>query len=85
MQAFDFLALAPIAETQADPNSYGLRTPRAPADALEQGGIVLAKQASPHWMLEGDSGACGDALSQDGSLAHIPMAKARLHAWLKAG
>ena len=44
MQALYLLALDPIAETLADPNSYGFRTHRAPADAIEQCFIVLAKQ-----------------------------------------
>jgi RNA-directed DNA polymerase len=48
MQALYLLALDPIAETQADPNSYGFRTSRAPADAIEQGFIALAKRASPN-------------------------------------
>jgi RNA-directed DNA polymerase len=85
MQALYLLALDPIAETQADPNSYGFRTSRAPADAIEQCFIVLAKQASPPWVLEGDIRACFDELSHDWLLAHIPMDKAILHKWLKAG
>src|SRR5229473_4091856 len=36
LQALYLLALDPIAETMADPNSYGFRTQRAPADAIEQ-------------------------------------------------
>src|SRR5215472_19280012 len=54
MQALYLQALDPIAETLADPNSYGFRTHRAPADAIEQCFIVLAKKASPQWLLEGD-------------------------------
>src|SRR5215470_16831400 len=34
MQALYLLALDPIAETLADPNSYGFRIQRAPADAI---------------------------------------------------
>ena len=51
MQALYLLALDPIAETHADPNSYGFRTSRAPADAIEQCFIALAKRASPQWIL----------------------------------
>ena len=36
MQALYLLSLDPLAETLADPNSYGFRTHRAPADAIEQ-------------------------------------------------
>ena len=85
MQALYLLALDPIAETHADPNSYGFRTSRAPADAIEQCFIALAKRASPQWILEGDIRACFDELSHDWILAHIPMDKAILHKWLKAG
>ena len=34
MQALYRLSLDPLAETLADPNSYGFRTHRAPADAI---------------------------------------------------
>ena len=47
MQALYLLSLDPLAETLADPNSYGFRTHRAPADAIEQCFTVLAKKASP--------------------------------------
>ena len=36
MQALYLLALDPVAETTADPNSYGFRKERSPADAIEQ-------------------------------------------------
>ena len=36
MQALYLLALDPIAETLGDPNSYGFRRERSPADAMEQ-------------------------------------------------
>lgn len=85
MQALSVLALDPIADTPADPHAYGFRTSRAPADAIAQCCIVLAKHASPQWLLEGAIRACCDALSHDGLLAHIPMDKALLHTWLKAG
>ena len=85
MQALYLLALDPIAETRADPNSYGFRTHRAPADAIEQCFTVLAKKASPQWVLEGDIRACFDEFSHDWLLAHIPMDKAILSKWLKAG
>jgi RNA-directed DNA polymerase len=51
MQALYLLALDPIAETMADPNSYGFRTHRAPADAIEQCFTALAKQWSPQWVM----------------------------------
>ena len=85
MQALYLLALDPLAETLADPNSYGFRTSRAPADAIEQCFIVLAKKASPQWLLEGDIRACFDEISHDWLLTHIPMDKVILRKWLKAG
>src|SRR5262245_17894018 len=85
MQALYLLALDPLAETMADPNSYGFRTQRAPADAIEQCFTTLAKRASPQWILKGDIRAAFDHLSHEWILAHIPMDKAILYQWLKAG
>jgi RNA-directed DNA polymerase len=84
-QALYLLALDPIAETTADPNSYGFRTKRAPADAIEQCFTVLAKKHSPPWILKGDIRAAFDHLSQEWMLTHIPMDKPILRQWLKAG
>src|SRR5712691_10352091 len=85
MQALYLLALDPIAETLGDPNSYGFRTERSTADAIEQCFTVLARKHAPQWILEGDIRACFDGLSHEWLLAHIPMDKAMLHKWLKAG
>jgi len=85
MQALYLLALAPIAETLGDPHSYGFRTERSTADAIEQCFNVLARQHSPQWILEGDIRACFDGISHDWLLAHIPMETAMLQKWLKAG
>src|SRR3989441_8664447 len=52
MQALYLLALDPIAETLGDPNSYGFRTQRSTADAIEQCFNALARQHSPQWILE---------------------------------
>ena len=75
MQALWKLALEPIAETLADPNSYGFRPERATADAIEQCFIALAKRASPEWILEGDIRGCFDNFSHAWLLANIPMDK----------
>src|SRR5690348_2332613 len=85
MQALYLLALDPVAETTADPNSYGFRPGRSTADAIEQCFCTLAKQASPQWILEGDIKGCFDAISHEWLLTHIPMEKAMLRKWLKAG
>ncbi|CAE6865236.1 hypothetical protein R69746_08051 [Paraburkholderia aspalathi] len=60
MQALWKLALEPVAETLADPNSYGFRPERSTADAIEQCFIALARRASPEWILEGDIRGCLD-------------------------
>ena len=85
MQALYLLALDPMAETTADPNSYGFRKERSPADAIEQCFIALGKTRSPQWILEGDIKACFDKISHEWLLAHIPMDKSILRKWLKAG
>ena len=85
MQALYLLMLDPMAETTGDPNSYGFRTSRSTADAIEQCFTVLGKRASPQWILEGDIQSCFDEISHDWLLAHVPMDKAMLHKWLKAG
>ena len=61
MQALYLLALDPIAETLGDPNSYGFRTQRSTADAIEQCFNALARQHAPQWILEGDIRACFDS------------------------
>ncbi len=85
LQALYLQALDPIAETLAEPNSYGFRLERSPADALDQCHTVLALKQSAPWILEGDIRSCFDGISHDWLMAHIPMDKAILHQWLKAG
>ncbi len=85
MQALYLLALDPVAETTADPNSYGFRKERSPADAIEQCFKALGKARSPQWILEGDIKGCFDKISHEWLLAHIPMDKSILRKWLKAG
>src|SRR4051794_29840839 len=85
MQALYLLALDPIAETTADPNSYGFRKERSCADAIEQCHIVLANRNAAAWILEGDIKACFDQISHDWLLAHVPMDRAILRKWLQAG
>ena len=59
-QALHLLALEPLAETTADPNSYGFRKERSVADAIEQCFILLSRSTSPQWILEGDIQSCFD-------------------------
>jgi len=85
MQALHLLALDPIAETLAEPNSYGFRLERSTADAIQQCYTVLAQKRSVQWILEGDIRSCFDSLSQEWLRANIPMDKAILRQWLQAG
>ena len=85
MQALYLLALDPIAETTADPNSYGFRRGRGTADAIEACFIALCRNDRAHWVLEGDIRSCFDRISHEWLLAHIPMDKTILAKWLKAG
>jgi RNA-directed DNA polymerase len=75
MQALYLLALDPIAETLGDCNSYGFRSARSPADAIEQCFTDLCQRNSAQWILEGDLKSCFDNISHDWLLAHIPMDK----------
>lgn len=85
MQALYLLALDPIAETVADPNSYGFRKERSTADAIQQCFLALSRRRSPEWILEGDIRACFDRISHDWLLTHVPMDRVILQKWLKAG
>src|SRR5260370_3199843 len=85
MQALYLLALDPVAEVMGDPNSYGFRSARSPADAIEQCFTDLSRKNSAQWILEGDIKSCFDKISHERLLAHIPMEKTILRKWLKAG
>lgn len=85
MQALYLLALEPVAETQADHNSYGFRPKRSCADAIGQCFIVLSRKHSAQWILEGDIRACFDEISHSWLVDHIPMDKVVLCKWLTAG
>lgn len=85
MQALHLLSLDPIVETQADLHSYGFRKERCPADAIEQCFNILKNSNSPPWILEGDIKACFDQIDHNWLMANVPMHKAILHKWLKAG
>src|SRR6202521_38886 len=85
MQALWKLALEPIAESLADPNSYGFRPKRSTADAIEYCFNTLAKRNSPAWVLEGDIRGCFDNFSHAWLIKNIPMDKVILRRWLQAG
>ena len=85
VQALFKLGLEPIAETTADPNSYGFRPKRSCADAIEQCHNVLGKRSSAGWIYEADIMGCFDNISHPWILQHIPLSKKVLKQWLKAG
>jgi RNA-directed DNA polymerase len=85
MQALHLQALDPIAETTADPNSYGFRKERSTADAIDQCYAVLSNRGGARWILEGDIKSCFDKIGHEWLLTHIPMCKTILQKWLKAG
>ena len=60
MQALFLQALDPVAETTADPNSYGFRRERSCADAIEQCFNALSGKHSAQWILEGGYPFVGD-------------------------
>lgn len=85
MQALHKLALAPIAETKADGNSYGFREGRSCADAIQAGFNALNKPNSATWILEADISGCFDNISTRWLLDNVPMDKTILRKWLMAG
>ena len=85
MQALHLLALEPIAETTADPNSYGFRVERASRDAAGQCFTMLSQAGSAQWVLDADISGCFDNISHDWLLTNIPMDKVVLQKWLKSG
>jgi len=85
MQALYLLALDPVAETQADPVSYGFRKERSCADAIAQCQILLSRQGCARWILEGDIKACFDRIDHTWLLNAVPTDKTILRKWLSAG
>lgn len=85
MQALHLLALEPIAECLADPNSYGFRQKRACRDAMMQAFICLSRKNSAQFVFEADIKGCFDNIDHNWLLENIPMDKQILRKWLKSG
>lgn len=85
MMALYLLALEPIAETKADPHSYGFRPKRSVKDAIDQCRKILAQNNRATWILEGDIKACFDCINHPWLLDWIPMDRSILQKWLTAG
>src|SRR5882757_310151 len=84
-QALHLQGLEPVAETRADPHSYGFRRNRGTQDAIARVFNLLARKASAPWVLEGDIKGCFDNFGHGWLEKHIPMDKKVLSGWLKAG
>lgn len=85
MQALYKQALAPVAETTADRNSYGFREGRSCADAIAAAFNALSKPNSAPWVLEGDIKGCFDNISHAWMTEHLPLERDILRRWLAAG
>jgi RNA-directed DNA polymerase len=85
MQALHLLALEPVAETTADPNSYGFRPYRATRDAAAQCFNALNSQHAAGWILDADISGCFDEISKDWIITNIPTDKVVLRKWLDSG
>jgi RNA-directed DNA polymerase len=85
MQGLYLHGVDPIAETTADGHSYGFRTERCCADAIQQCHTLLANPHGPKVVLEGDITSCFDRISKEWLLDHVPMDKDILRRWLEAG
>ena len=85
MQALYALALDPVQEATADPNSYGFRLGRSCQDAREQIFYLMASEKRPEWVLEGDIVGCFDNFSHQWMLDNIPMERKILKQFIKAG
>lgn len=84
-QALYMLALQPIAETLGDINSYGFRSKRRCADAIDQIFKILRQKGSSQWILEADIKGFFDNIDFEWIMENIPMNKKVLQAWLKSG
>ncbi len=85
MQALYAQALQPIAETTADPRSFGFRLFRCAQDASRYAFTCLMSQGSAPWVLEGDIKGCFDAIAHDWLRENIPMDRSVMTQFLKAG
>jgi RNA-directed DNA polymerase len=85
MQTLFKIAIDPVAEATADPNSYGFRARRGCNDAVAQCFLSLCRKTSAQWVFEADIKACFDRINHEWILENIPMNRTILSKWLKAG
>lgn len=84
-QAVHLQALSPVAETLADPNSYGFRPKRRCADAIDQCFKILRQKTSASWIFEGDIAGFFDNIAFSWIEENIPMDTRLLSKWLRSG
>ena len=72
MQALHLLALEPIAETLGDSHSYGFRTGRSTADAIEQCYSVLSRRNHAPWVLQATFAAASIISATNGCCTRFP-------------
>ena len=75
MQALYLLGLDPIAETLADGHSYGFRSERCCADALDECHKILRGPPGPSWILEGDIKDCFNKIDHNLLIENIPWTR----------
>ncbi|WP_301664637.1 group II intron reverse transcriptase/maturase [Methanoculleus frigidifontis] len=85
MQALYALALQPVAETTADPRSFGFRLFRCAQDASRYAFTCLGSKGSTPWILEGDIKGCFDTIAHDWLMKNIPINRSVLTQFLRAG
>jgi len=85
MQALYALALQPVAESLADPRSFGFRLYRSAQDASQYTFQCLVHPKSAQWILEGDIRGCFDNISHAWLMGNIPMDTHVLAEFLHAG
>ncbi|MCQ2069784.1 MAG: group II intron reverse transcriptase/maturase [archaeon] len=85
MQALYALALDPVQEATADPNSYGFRLGRGCQDAAEQIFYCTSGRTRNPWVLDADIRGCFDNISHGWLMENIPMDRKVLGQFLKAG
>jgi RNA-directed DNA polymerase len=85
MQALYKLALAPVAETTADRNSYGFREGRSCADAVAAAFNALSKPNSATWVWNADISGCFDNISHIWIGENILIERRILEQWLSSG
>jgi RNA-directed DNA polymerase len=86
VQALHLMALDPVAECEADPNSYGFRKYRRTQDAIEQARIVLSGNPAYEQVLKCDIAGCFDNIAHEWFLqSDVPLEHSVIEQWLNCG